>query len=207
VPTDLASLLDPSTTAVLTQECQRGVVGADSALPELAAVVRETGLLASIGRLVRGARSAGVPVLHAIAARRPDGLGANHNAKLFRIAERSPVKQLLGTPAVEVAEEIGQEPSDLVSVRLHGVSPIAGTDVDALLRNLGCRTLVVAGVSSNIAIPNTVFDAVNRGYQVVLPRDGIGGVPADYTDIVIANSLSFLATITTVDEILAYWKR
>jgi nicotinamidase-related amidase len=52
-----------------------------------------------------------------------------------------------------------------------------------------------------------VFDAVNLGYQVVLPRDGIAGVPSGYADILIANSLSLLATITTTDEILSCWKR
>jgi nicotinamidase-related amidase len=145
-------------------------------------------------------------VLHAVAARRADGKGANRNARLFRAAERMPVLQLPGSPAVEIAEEIGIEPADLVSVRLHGLSPIAGTDVDGLLRNLGCRTLVIVGVSTNVAIPNAVFDAVNLGYQVVLPRDGIAGVPAEYADALIANSLSLVATITTIDEILGCWK-
>lgn len=60
-------------------------------------------------------------------------------------------------------------------------SPIAGTDVDALLRNLGCRTLIVTGVSANVAIPNAVFDAVNRGYTVAVPADAVAGVPSDYT--------------------------
>jgi hypothetical protein len=42
---------------------------------------------------------------------------------------------------------------------------------------------------------------------VVLPRDGIAGVPSGYADILIANSLSLLATITTTGEILSCWKR
>jgi nicotinamidase-related amidase len=206
VPVDLEALLEPATTVVLTQECQRGVVGPHSSLPELAAAAAESGMLAAVGRLVRGARAAGATVLHAVAARRADGKGASRNARVFRAAERWPVQQLLGSPAVEIAEEIGSEPSDLVSVRLHGLSPIAGTDADALLRNLGCRTLVIVGVSSNVAIPNAVFDAVNLGYEVVLPRDGIVGVPPGYTDTLIANSLSLVATITTTDEILGCWE-
>jgi nicotinamidase-related amidase len=206
VRVDLEALLEPATTVVLTQECQRGVVGSDSALPELAAAARESGMLTAVGRLVRGARATGVTVLHAVAARRADGKGASRNARLFRAAERLPVRQLLGSSAVEIAEEIGAEPADLFSTRLHGLSPLAGTDADALLRNLGCRTLVIVGVSANVAIPNAVFDAVNLGYQVVLPRDGIAGVPSGYADILIENSLSLLATITTTDEILACWK-
>ena len=38
---------------------------------------------------------------------------------------------------------------------------MGGTDLDAVLRNLGVSTIVVVGVSLNIAIPNLVMDAVN----------------------------------------------
>ena len=36
MPVDLAALVDPAHTAVVTQELQGGVVGAESALPQLA---------------------------------------------------------------------------------------------------------------------------------------------------------------------------
>jgi nicotinamidase-related amidase len=203
----LAEQLDPVTTALLTVECQQGVVGEDSALPELAAQARSSGALFRIARLVAGAHEAGVQVLHAVAERRPDGRGANHNARLFRAAARLPVQQHSGTTAVRVAPPIEVADGDLVVRRLHGLSPIAGTDVDALLRNLGCRTLVVTGVSANVAIPNAVFDAVNLGYTAVVPKDAIAGVPADYTPAMIRNTLALVATITTTDDVLSCWKR
>jgi nicotinamidase-related amidase len=66
--------------------------------------------------------------------------------------------------------------------------------------------VVVAGVSVNVAITNLVMDAVNLGYNVVLPRDAVCGVPVEYADAVIDNTLSLLATVTTVDELVAIWK-
>lgn len=86
------------------------------------------------------------------------------------------MQQHRGTTAVRIAAPIEVADEDLVVRRLHGLSPIAGTDVDALLRNLGCRTLVVTGVSANVAVPNAVFDAVNLGYTAVVPSDAIAGV-------------------------------
>ena len=59
------------------------------------------------------------------------------------------------------------QPSDLVLSRIHGLNPMAGTDLDPILRNLGVTTIVVVGVSVNIAITNLVMDAVNLGYRVV----------------------------------------
>ncbi|MFD4528332.1 cysteine hydrolase [Streptomyces sp. NPDC058470] len=203
----LSELLDPVTTVLLTVECQQGVVGQDSALPELAKEARSSGALANVARLVAAAHESGVQVIHAIAERRPDGRGANRNARLFRAAERLPVQQLTGTTAVRIVPPIEVAEEDLVVRRLHGLSPITGTDVDALLRNLGCRTLVVTGVSANVAIPNTVFDAVNRGYTAVVPADAIAGVPSDYTPVMIRNTLSLVATITSTDDVLACFKR
>lgn len=199
--------LEPATTALLTVECQNGVVGEESALPELAKEARDSGMLERVAALVAAARGAGVQVLHAVAERRPDGLGANSNARLFRAAGKLPVRQLTGSRAVEVAAPIVVDERDLVVRRLHGLSPMAGTDLDALLRNLGIRTLVVTGVSSNIAIPNTVFDAVNLGYQVVVPADAIAGVPASCTAEVIRNSLALVAAITTAEDLLDQWAR
>ncbi|MFG2574273.1 cysteine hydrolase [Streptomyces sp. NPDC048481] len=198
----LGALLDPAGTVLITVECQQGVVGPAAALPELAREARESGALANIARLVTAARARGVQIVHAVAERRPDGRGANRNARLFRAAERLPVQQLAGTDATRVAPPIEVAGQDLVVRRLHGLSPVQGTDVDALLRNLGCRTLIVTGVSANIAIPNTVFDAVNRGYTVVVPSDAVAGVPAEYTAAMIRHTLALVATVATTDEVL-----
>ncbi|GCB51266.1 cysteine hydrolase family protein [Streptomyces sp. NL15-2K] len=203
----LSELLDPATTVLLTVECQQGVVGADGALPELAEEARSRGALANVARLVAAAHENGVQVIHAIAERRPDGRGASRNARLFRAAERLPVQQLSGTTAVRVAAPIEVAEEDLVVRRLHGLSPIQGTEVDALLRNLGCRTLVVTGVSANVAIPNAVFDAVNRGYTALVPTDAIAGVPSDYTPAMVRHTLALVATVATTDEVLACFKR
>ncbi|MEU8542280.1 cysteine hydrolase [Streptomyces sp. NPDC048717] len=205
-PDPLAGLLAPDGAVLLTVECQEGVVGASSALPELAAAARESGVLTRVARLVSAAHGAGVQVLHAVAERRPDGRGASSNARLFRAAARLPVAQHPGSAAVRIAEPIEVAEEDLVVRRLHGLSPIAGTDVDALLRNLGCRTLVVVGVSANVAVPNAVFDAVNLGYTVVVPSDAIAGVPADYTAAMLRHTLALVATLATTDEVLAHWR-
>ncbi|MEU9735295.1 cysteine hydrolase [Streptomyces sp. NPDC048002] len=203
----LSQLLDPAGTVLLTVECQQGVVGPDSALPELARAARSSGALANVARLVAAAHESGVQVIHALAERRPDGRAANRNARLFRAAERLPVQQLAGSTAVRVAAPIEVREEDIVVRRLHGLSPIQGTDVDALLRNLGCRTLVVSGVSANVAIPNAVFDAVNRGYTAVVPTDAIAGVPSEYTPAMIRHTLALVATLTTTDQAVAAFRR
>jgi nicotinamidase-related amidase len=120
---------------------------------------------------------------------------------------KSPVRLDLGTDAAAVVPEFGVQDGDFVLSRIHGLNPMAGTDLDPILRNLDVRTLVVVGVSVNVAVTNLVMDAVNLGYQVVLPRDAVAGVPPAYADAVVDNTLALLAEVTTTDAVLAAWSR
>jgi nicotinamidase-related amidase len=205
MPLDLAALVDPAHTAIVTQECQEGVIGARSALPDLAEAVARVDMIPNVARLVRAARGVGVKVVHCLAERRPDGQGANRNARLFKYMEKAPVKLLPGSEATRLVPEIEPQPSDIVLARLHGLSPFHGTELDWILRNEGVRTIVGVGVSLNVAILNLAFDAVNSAYQVVIPRDAVTGYPAEYVEQIFANTLGGVATLTTTDEVLAAW--
>ncbi len=200
---DLARLVDPAHTAIVTSEVQNGVVGERSALPALAEAAAP--MIDRLAHLCGAARSVGVRVVHATAYRREDGAGANTNARLFAGVKKSPVSLLPGSFEVQVVPELGPEPEDLVLTRTHGLNPMGGTDLDPVLRNLGVTTIVVTGVSVNVAITNLVMDAVNLGYQVVLPRDAVVGIPQAYADAVIDNTLALLATVTTVADLTAAW--
>ena len=195
---------DLSRAALVTSECQNGVIGEHSVLPELAAAARKS-VIPNGARLCTTARAVGAPVVHCIAGRRLDDRGSNRNARLFAAMLKSPIRLDLGTPLTDVVPEFGVLPSDLVLARIHGLNPMAGTDLDPILRNLDVRTLVVVGVSVNIAVTNLVMDAVNLGYQVVLARDAVAGVPADYADAVIDNTLSLLADVVETEEIVSVW--
>ena len=205
MPLDVAALVAPGHTALVLQEVQNGVVGEPSALPALAAAAAAVGLIQHCAELARAARAAGVPVVHCTAETRTDRLGANRNARLFLGVSKSPVPLTPGTPAVQPPAEIGVDPSDLVLPRYHGLGPMTGTQLDSVLRNLGATTIVGVGVSLNIGMQNFAFDAVNRGYQFVMPRDAVAGVPADYASAVLEHTMHLVATVTTTAEIVAAW--
>jgi nicotinamidase-related amidase len=200
----LKELLDPATTALVTQECQGGVIGAQAGLPMLAEEARREAI-PNIEKLVGAARAAGVTVAHCLIQRRADGRGSNTNARLFAAGKSFNVDLSPGSPGGSVLPELGPATSDLVLTRTHGVGPMTGTDLDTVLRNLGIRTIVGVGVSVNIAITNFVMDAVNRGYQFVLPRDAVSGFPREYADSVIDNTLALLSTVTTTESVAGAW--
>ena len=77
--------------------------------------------------------------------------------------------------------------------------------LDALLRNCGARTVVITGVSVNVAHVGLTLGLLNRGYQVVVPRDAVAGIPADYSETMLDNTYAIISTVVTTDEVLAAW--
>lgn len=201
---NLAELVARGHTALVTQECQNGVIGEQAVFPELAAAAR--GMIGNIARLAKAARASGVPVVHCLALRRADGLGASNNARIFGAARKSGVVLLPGSDAAAVVPEIGVDDTDIVLTRYHGLGPMGGTDLDAVLRSLGVKTVVGVGVSVNVGMMNFTMDAVNAGYQFVLPRDAVAGIPPEYAHAVIENTLSLLATVVSTDDVVAAWE-
>lgn len=202
----LQELLNPATTALVTQECQGGVIGPQAGLPLLAEEARREAI-PNIAKLLDAARTADVTVVHCLMQRRADGRGSNNNARLFAAGKSFTADLTPGSAGASVLPELGPAETDLVLTRTHGVGPMCGTDLDSVLRNLGIKTIVGVGVSVNIAIPNFVMDAVNRSYQFVLPRDAVSGYPREYADSIIDNSLALLATVTTTEAVVDAWTR
>ena len=205
MPIDLSRLAGPGVSAVLTMEIQRGVVGDLSSFPQLAEAAADVGVVTNTARLLHAARARGVPVVHCTAEFRADRAGSSINCQLIAAMVRNPDHLLEGTPPTEIVAELGPEPSDLVSTRLHGVSPFSGTSLDTWLRSLGVRTVVATGVSVNLGVLGLAIEAANLGYQVVVPRDAVAGIPRRYADDVLDNTFPLITTLTTVDDLVEAW--
>ena len=200
-------LVAPSHTAIVLNELQRGTVGDRSSLPMLLEVAAPA--VAAAARLVEAGRRSGVQVIHCVAASRVDFKGSMRNtvfaARARKEAERQPRTEEELAAFAEVVPELTVDASDIVLPRLHAMSPMTDTGLDLILRNIGISTLVVGGVSLNIGVTGLVIEAVNRAYNVVLPRDASAGVPPEYGQMLIDNSLSLISRVTTVDELIGIW--
>ena len=201
---DLPTLVTPAHTAVLVMECQEGIVGESATLGALGEAVRRHDTIAHIGRVLDAARTARVPVFYLTVARRADSAGTLANSLLLALGRKGE-PLVPGSPRQQVVAPLAPRDGDWVLTRFHGVTPFHGTELDQLLRNLGVRTVVATGVSVNIGITGLTIEAVNAGYQVVIPRQAVTGTPDDYVEAVLANTLRLLATITTVEDVIATW--
>ncbi len=207
----LLELANPVYTTIITMELQKGVVGEQALFPGLSLVVKETGILNAAGRVCVAGRLAGVKVVHATMRQRHDGAGGAINCRIFAMVKKrrdevgfGPTDQ--GQPGCELVDELDVQPGDIEVPRMHGVTPFTGTELDAIVRNLGTKTIVLMGVSLNLGIIGAALSAVDLGYQLVVVRDAVVGIPIEYGEAVLQSTISTIATIVTSAELVTTWQ-
>jgi nicotinamidase-related amidase len=94
---------------------------------------------------------------------------------------------------------------DIVLPRHHGLFPSLDSELLPVLKGFGVTTIVLVGVSLNLAITHTAGHATQAGFDLVVPRDAVGGTPAEYAEQVLNNTIAVLGRLTTVDQLIGEW--
>ncbi len=204
MPINVEALVAPSETAVLVIECQEGVIGEGASIPGLRRSVLDSGMLPRLSRLLDRARTAGVQVVHCTVERAPTSRVRSGMRRFGKEASEVVASAEGGSPG-RIVKELAPHPADLVSQRAYGMSAFYQSGLDDELRTMGIKTVVVTGVSLNIAITGVVIEAVNRGYRAVLPTDCAASDPPEYAEWIIRCTLRNMAVLTTASALEAAW--
>ena len=113
---------------------------------------------------------------------------------------------LADSVAAQVLNELGPEEGDLVVPRSRGASPFTGTELDPIMRNLGCRAIILTGISLNVAIVAACTEAISLGYEVVIPEDAVLGFPYEYGESMLRHSFRVMATLTRTADVVDAWR-
>jgi len=185
--------------AVVCVECQNGVLGSESVLPQLAA--DSVRLVDKLGKLLDAARTYGVTVVHATYE---GTLGGGHpgTARIWRMLGPATAAWAPGSPETQVLSKLFAS-TDLVLPRHHGLFPTMDSELLPVLRGLGVRTIVLTGVSLNLALPVSAGHITQAGFELVVPRDAVGGTSVEYGNQVLDNTIVVLGRLTTVDDLVA----
>jgi len=196
--------LEPGKRAALVvNEMQNAIANPAYIDSPLAAQVASRGVVARINTLSAAFRAAGAPVIFCtIAARRADFEGFVVNCVLAAGIRRKG-HLVEGTPTAAIHDGLAVEPSDIVCRRSHGMAPFTGTDLDATMRGYGINTVVLTGVSTNIALPGAATEAVGLGYSVVLAEDCTAGATPESHQMQVSMHLPLLAAVTDAASVIA----
>jgi nicotinamidase-related amidase len=195
--------MEAKSTAVLFVECQNGLLGENSVMKAIAESARPA--IPAMARLAQGARAAGAEVVHLTYVPKAGNRSSNRRPPLFARMLDSLVEWTPDHPACQPIPEIGVGPNDIVLPRNTGLSPTYGTETFKLLRNIGIKTVVLAGISVNVALPVAATEAADEDFDVVIPSDAVAGSPAEHVASMLRYTLPFIATMTTVDDLLSGW--
>ena len=125
----------------------------------------------------------GRPVLHVtIGAAHADALDAPlHMRRLF-----TEFRNFVGSREHEILDELKPLPGEHV-LRKTTIGAFASTNIDSLLRALGCEQLYLTGVSTNMCVETTAREAADRGYGVTLVEDACGTTHEDLHQVTMRN--------------------
>ncbi|MGY1694708.1 MULTISPECIES: isochorismatase family protein [unclassified Geodermatophilus] len=203
MPMELAG---PDRTALLVIDVQNGFCHPDGSFAGLGLDVSMcTAAIAGCRRLVDAAHAAGVPVVYTRYVYRADYKdgGVLVQEVLPALAD---VKSLAaGTWDAELVDELVPTGDDFVLDK-NRYSAFYGTGLEPVLTSLGVRTLVVAGVTTNMCVETTARDASQRDYRVFVVSDATGELDAARHEMALATLGFGFGAVVATDDVLRAWE-
>jgi len=101
-----------------------------------------------------------------------------------------------GSWDAKVLDAIAPDDDEIVLPKTSS-SVFISTNIDYVLRNLGVRSLIIAGVLTDQCIDSAVRDACDLGYLVTVPTDACATLSAERHDWSLRNNRGYCRQVTT----------
>lgn len=185
--------LDVSSTALIIIDMQRDFLepgGFGAMLGNDVALLRSA--IGPCQALLAAARAAGLLIIHTREGHRPD-LSDAPPSKLARgggpkhIGDPGPMGRILirGEPGHGIISELAPAPGEPVLDK-PGKGAFYQTDLALILANAGIRTLLVAGVTTEVCVHTTVREANDRGFECLVVSDAVGSYFPEFHRVALA---------------------
>lgn len=156
-------------------------------------------VLSAAARLIDGARSASIPVVHVRTARPAANRSFVENAPIFRnvVAAGAVVEGHWGSEFFEGLGPMGEE-FVVVHNRVNG---FYDSTLEMRLRELGATHLVIAGVATNSCVEHTARHAADMGYAVTVAQDACSAARPEVHNAALFN-IDLIGAVANVDELI-----
>jgi len=156
--------IDPARTALLSMDCQAGIVSIYTREGKDAFLVRAASVL-------NHARATGMTVIHVQVGFRPGCPEISSRNALFGAIKSSEQHQrLFREPLGTIPDAIAPQDDEIVITK-HRISAFAGTDLAMILRAKEIDTLVLYGIATSGAVLSTLVEAADADYRLAAIGD------------------------------------
>jgi ureidoacrylate peracid hydrolase len=141
--------------------------------------------------LQRACRRAGIEVIYTlIESLTADGRDRSLDYKIsgFNVPK--------GSPDARILEELAPLPDEILFPKTSS-SVFISTNIDYVLRNLGVRSLIIAGCLTDQCVDSAVRDACDLGYLVTVPTDACVTLSTERHDWSLRNNRGYCRQLTT----------
>jgi nicotinamidase-related amidase len=205
IPTTDEEILDPKHTVLVVHEMINDFISVGGASDKAGRRFQADHVIEPIAKLLAAARASNVRVAYVRWTRHADGsTDSDANRRNSRGRLRAP-SNIEGTWGWEGPEPLKPAPGDWVLPKWRQ-DAFFSTQLDALMRWAGIKTMIITGLGAEVGIVPTVMTASEMGYMSVVPEDAIA--PSDPTRK--EDALKFLrgpAMIKTVGDIVGIWSK
>jgi nicotinamidase-related amidase len=170
--------IDTARTAVLSMDCQAGIVSIYTRDVKDAFLVR-------VASVLRHARAIGMTIIHIQVGFRP-GLPeiSSRNALLGAVKSSEKHQQLFQQPLGAIPDTIAPQDDEIVITK-HRVSAFAGTDLAMILRANEIDTLILYGIATSGVVLSTLIEAADADYRLAVISDCCADLDAALHDCLI----------------------
>jgi len=185
-------------TALLVIDYINDIVDAKGKIPSCAEYVQKNEVIANVNRALITAREKSYLVIHVRVALGYNYAAAGTKSPIFSGARQCRAIEE-GTWGAEFHKDVDVRKDEIVVVK-HRISAFYSTELDVYLRANAVERILIAGVSTNMAVELTAREAHDRDYAVEIVEDACGSYSKEMHDFSI-KVLSNIAKITNSKDI------
>lgn len=156
-------------------------------------------LLQTLGRAIKAARSAQIPIIYVVVGFRK---GIPEISPVTTNKSFSAIKNA-GWPGIEepiqIDPVVAPQPGDIV-VTKRRVSAFAGSDLEVILRGHKIEHLVLAGIATSGVVLSTVREAADKDYRLTVLSDGCADMDAEVNSVLLNKVFPRQADVNSVTE-------
>lgn len=199
--TDIKDIVEPKHTCLVVWDVQNALVNV---------IFNREQFLKSLKSLISVARKNNVLIVYTKITPLPTAVESPWSVymrmKRYGVDDPAKLRQWLvpGSAEAEIADEVKAAENDLV-LNKHTASVFIGTHFEYLMMNRGIKTILFAGIATEIGIASSARDASTRGFYSIVLSDCVSSSDKEMHEATL-KVLPRVCLVMPSTDITAQWK-
>jgi nicotinamidase-related amidase len=186
----------PARTAVLSMDCQAGIVSIYTKEAKDAFLLRAASVL-------NHARAIGMTVIHIQVGFRPGFPEISPRNTLFAAVKSSEQhQQLFREPLAAIPAAVAPQGNEVVITK-HRISAFTGTDLDMILRSNDIETLILFGIATSGVVLSTLLEAADADYRLAVIGDCCADLDSQLHDCLVQRFFPTRGSVFSAEDFVA----